>query len=157
MDKIADFGQQWLLNNSDKYRLEIVYENDMEQVFVQLRDLNTNKCTVFDADNIFAQVHEFAKKHDDITTYVIRMDGDTCNGSAQDCARWYCKRKGIKLFIEPHPDDSLELYAQIDNSNVLTPVAYFENDTDIETAYELFFTEYLLEQDNPDYAIAEVS
>ena len=71
MDKIADFGQQWLLNNSDKYRLEIVYENDMEQVFVQLRDLNTNKCTVFDADNIFAQVHEFAKKHDDITTYVI--------------------------------------------------------------------------------------
>lgn len=158
-DKIADFGERWLLENYDKSRLEIEYNNDMERVFIQLKDTQTGSCTVFDADNIFAQVHEFvSKKHDDVTTYVIHMGDECYKGSAQDCARWYCNHKGIKLFIEPDAEDTLTLYAQIGNDKVLTLIAYFENgDNDIETTYKLFFTEFLLEQENPDYAIAELS
>ena len=54
-------------------------------------------------------------------------------------------------------DNSSVLLAAFPDSDMLTHIAYFENDYDIETGYGLFFSEYMLECDNPDYELTEIS
>lgn len=166
MTKNADLGQELLLRENATHTLEIEYNTDIEQVFIQLRNKADGKCVVLDADSIFEQAYDvLTEKHDNITTqYAIHMaDGETFTGEPEDIARRYCKRRHVKLYIEPNMDKGAEdnssvLLAAFPDKDMLTHVAYFENgDYDIETAYALFFSEYLLECDNPDYELTEIS
>ena len=153
MTKKADLGRELLLSENATHSLEVEYNNDMEQIFIQLR----NK-----ADDIIT------KKHDDIMTlYVIHMVvGNEFTGTPEDIARWYCKLHDIKLYIEPDnngkenllwasfPDEDTGKH----NSNTVTHIAYFENgECDFEAGYRLFFHEYMLEVDNPDYELTALS
>ena len=166
-DKTADLGQELLLSENATHTLEVEYNNDMEQIFIQLRNKTDGKCIVLDADSIFEQAYNIlTKKHDDITAqYVIHMGCETFTGEPEDIARWYCLQKGIKLYIEPNLDKGAEenssiLLAAFPDRDILTHIAYFENgkdDNNIETGYRLFFHEYMLEPDNPDYELTEIS
>ena len=169
MVKKADLGQELLLSENATHSLEIEYNRDMEQVFIQLRDKKTDKCVVLDAESIFTQAYDvLTKTRNDVVTfsqYVIHMKGETFKGTQEDIARWYCKRRYVKLYIEPNTDgEGFMLWAMFpdkltsehDNHNC-THIAYFENDCDIESGYRLFFSEYMLECDNPDYELAELS
>lgn len=160
MTKNADLGQELLLRENATHTLEIEYNTDMEQIFIQLRNKADGKCVVLDADSIFEQAYDvLTKKHE----ICIRMDGKTFTGEPEDIARWYCKHRHVKLYIEPNMDNGAEdnssvLLAAFPNKDMLTHIAYFENgDYDIETAYALFFSEYMLECDNPDYELTEIS
>lgn len=164
MTKKADLGQELLLRENATHTLEIEYNTDMEQVFIQLRNKANGKCVVLDADSIFEQAYDvLTQKHDNIATqYAIHMDGETFTGEPEDIARWYCKRRHVRLYIEPNMDAGAEdnssvLLAAFPDSDMLTHIAYFENDYDIETGYGLFFSEYMLECDNPDYELTEIS
>ena len=167
MTRKADLGQEMLLRENATQTLEIELNRDMEQVFIQLRNKANGKCVVLDADSIFEQAYDvLTQKHDNIATqYAIHMDGETFTGEPEDIARWYCKRRNVKLYIEPDMDAGTEdnssvLLAAFPDKDMLTRIAYFENgDYDVETAYALFFSEYLLEcnqPDNPDYELGEV-
>lgn len=165
-DKKADLGEQLLLNENAKHTLEVEYNTDMEQVFIQLRNKADGKCTVLNADSIFEQAYDFlTKKHENIMTqHTIRMDdGEAFTGEPEDIARWYCKLKHVKLYIEPNMDNGAEknssvLLGAFPDRDTLTHIAYFENgDDDVETAYRLFFSEYMLECYNPDYELTELS
>ena len=164
MTKNADLGQELLLRENATHTLEIEYNTDMEQVFIQLRNKADGKCVVLDADSILEQAYDvLTKKHE----ICIQMDSETFTGEPEDIARWYCKRRHVNLYIEPNMDAGAEynrsvLLAALPDSDMLTHIAYFENDDDnhIENAYRLFFLEYLLEGDkpnNPDYELEEVS
>ncbi len=165
MTRKADLGQEMLLRENATHTLECEINRDMEQVFIQLRNYNTGECTVLNADNILEQAYDvLTQKHDNIATqYAIHMDGETFTGEPEDIARWYCKRRHVRLYIEPNMDAGAEdnssvLLAAFPDSDMLTHIAYFENgDYDIETAYALFFSEYMLEGDNPDYELTELS
>ena len=168
-DRKADLGRELLLSENATHTLEVEYNNDMEQIFIQLRNKADDKCTVLDADSILEQAYDIiTKKHDDIMTqYVIHMAvGNEFTGTPEDIARWYCKLHDIKLYIEPDnngkenllwasfPDEDTGKH----NSNTVTHIAYFENDEcDIEAGYRLFFHEYMLEADNPDYELTALS
>lgn len=162
MTKKADLAKELLLNENATHTLECEINRDMEQVFIQLRNKADGKCVVLDADSIFEQAYDvLTKKHE----ICIQMDGETFTGEPEDVARWYCKRKHVKLYIEPNMDAGTEdnssvLLAAFPDKDMLTHIAYFENgDYDVETAYTLFFSEYLLEcnqPDNPDYELGEV-
>ena len=165
-DKKADLGEQMLLDENAKHTLEIEYNKDMEQIFVQLRNKESNECIVLDADSILEQAYDIITKKNDGTQarYFIHMaDGNEFTGTPEDIARWYCKYRHMKLYIEPDTDgdkNSSVLLAAFPYSNTRTHIAYFENgldDNDIETGYRLFFYEYLLEPDNPDYELTEIS
>lgn len=165
MTKKADLGQELLLRKNATHTLEIEYNTDMGQVFIKLRNKKNSKCVVLDADSILEQAYDvLTEKHDDITTlYAIHMDGETFTGEPEDIARWYCKHRHVKLYIEPNMDKGAEdnssvLLAAFPDSDMLTHIAYFENgDYDIETAYALFFSEYMLEGENHDYELTKLS
>ena len=172
-DKNAYLGQQMLLDENQKFKLETEYDYDSERIFVQLRNKESDECIVLDADNIFAQVFDVlnkkAEKHDDtITQYVIHSCGVSFNGSPEDVARWYCKLHDIKLYIEPDTDGKQNLFVLWASfpdkdtgkhyNDAVTHIAYFEDgECDIEAGYRLFFHEYMLEADNPDYELTALS
>ena len=57
-------------------------------------------------------------------------------------------------------NDALTLFAIFEKGDALFPVAEFEkdaDDSDIETGYKLFFTKYMLTDDEPDFTITELS
>ena len=172
-DKTAYLGEQMLLDENQKFKLETEYDYDGERIFIQLRNKENDECIVLDADNIFAQAFDIfsekAGKHDDVMTPFVIRSGCACfKGSPEDVARWYCKRNGIRLYIEPDNDGKENLFVLWasfpdedtgeHNSNTVTHIAYFENgECDIEAGYRLFFHEYMLEVDNPDYSLAAQS
>ncbi len=97
MTEKADLGQELLLRENATHTLEIEYNRDMEQVFIQIRNKSDGKCVVLDADSIFEQAYDvLKKKHDEKTEQFlirIRMDGEIFIGEPEDIARLYCKRK----------------------------------------------------------------
>lgn len=166
MVKKADLGQELLLSDNVTHTLEVEYNNDMEQIFIQLRNKANGECTVLNADSIFEQAYDTITKKNNSTQarYVIHMaDGNEFTGTPEDIARWYCKHRHMKLYIEPNMDgneNSFVLLAAFPYSYTLTHIAYFENgldDNDIEGGYRLFFTEFLRGGDSPDYELTEIS
>lgn len=73
----------------------------------------------------------------------------TTKRTRADIARAYCRREGIKLYIEPDKENELALWASWTScpsisNKILSFIAYFTDfedrrDTDIESAYSLFF------------------
>ena len=162
--KIADLGEQFLLTHNDTYKLETEYDFDGERVFIQLTNKDNGDCTVFDGSDIFRQVYEFISKgstEQQEKQYRLSMNGQDFTGTAEDIARWYCKHENIKLYIEPDTlenDGSFILWGQFQNNKTGTLISYFEKDeTDIESAYRLFFNDYMLHVDNAGYSIADLS
>lgn len=159
-NKAAEKGQQFLLDNHEKYILNVEYDFDGERIFIQLNNKVNGDCTVFDGSDIFRQVYEFISTTQ-VKHYRLSMNGEDFKGTAEDIARWYCKHQNIKLFIEPDAkgkDDSTILWAHFQDAEEGTLIAYFENcSKDIETAYRLFFYEYMLQVDDPDFCIADLS
>lgn len=105
--------------------------------------------------------------------YVINWNGKTFRGSPEDVARWYCKQRSIKLYVEPNPINEqcfILLAAFLEGRRMdyvdgklqpvshLTDIGLFENcDYDVESAYRLFFREYMLEEDDCDYELGVAS
>lgn len=156
-NQAAEKGVQFLLDNHEKCRLEVEYDFDGERIFIQLTDKDSGTCTVFDGSDIFRQVHEFISRQEKL--YKLTLNGQDFTGTAEDVARWYCKQKGIKLYILPNnlENDALTLFAVFEKDDALMDIAQFEFDNnDIEVGYKLFFTEYMLKADKPDFTIVEL-
>ena len=162
--KIADSGEHFLLSHEDTYRLETEYDFDGERVFFKLTNKDNGDCTIFNGSDIFRQVYEFISKgstKQQEKQYRLSMNGQDFTGTAEDIARWYCKHENIKLYIEPEDesqDSTINLWGQFQNNNECTLIAYFEDiPKDIESAYRLFFNDYMLHVDNAGYSITDLS
>lgn len=82
--------------------------------------------------------------------YTIAMNGNAITGTAEDVARWYCKQKGIKLYIITTCNVPY-LWAQFPKADNRTYIACFEDfEDDIENGYKLFFSEFLSEENTDD-------
>lgn len=158
-NQMTEKGEQFLLDNHEKCRLEVEYDFDGERIFIQLTDKDSGTCTVFDGSDIFRQVHEFVSREKE-KHYRLTLDGQDFTGTAEDVARWYCKQKGIKLYIEPREDNdipALWVLGRPIDSYVPDYVDMFKEKTPgFEDGYRLFFTEYMLHAHNPDFAIVEL-
>lgn len=161
---IADLGEKFLLSHEDTYKLETEYDFDGERVFIQLKNNDNGDCTVFDSSDIFRQVYEFINKGStgqQEKQYRLSMNGEDFTGTAEEVARWYCKHENIKLYMEPDTlenDGSFLLWGHFQHKKQGTFISYFENDeTDIESAYRLFFNDYMLQLDDAGYRIVELS
>lgn len=163
--KNTDLGEQFLLSHESTYRLETMYDFDGKRVFIQLNNKDNGDCTVLDASDIFRQVYEFINKgssEKQEKQYKLTMNGEDVKGTAEDIARWYCKHEDIKLYIEAEDeskDSPIILWALFQNNDKGTLISYFEenDEKDIEGGYRLFFNEYMLEVDDANYTIAELS
>ena len=159
-NQVAEKGEQFLLDNHEKYRLEVEYDFDGERIFIQLTDKDSGTHTVFNGSDIFRQVHEFVSRAQE-KHYKLTLNGQDFTGTAEDVARWYCKQKGIKLYIEPREDNGMPAlftwgrkpldYSTPDYVDVLK-----EKIPGFEDGYRLFFTSYMLETDNTDFTIMEL-
>ena len=116
-----------------------------------------------DMTAIYEQVAQFINTdaRNDENHYRIEMDnGATFTGTAGDIARWYCLQENIRLYISPVEENQTDLRvaAQFKGTEFLTHIAYFEKEmsTDIETAYCLFFKEYLQDSENSNFKIVEL-
>ena len=105
--------------------------------------------------------------------YVIRWHGQAFKGSPEDVARWYCKRKGIKLYIDESPngsyllnmispDNTIQKYVdgKLQDVQCVADVAGEDYNFDFEHGYRLFFTDWLAEEageSDADFELGEVS
>ncbi|MBQ7220741.1 MAG: hypothetical protein IJS28_07165 [Synergistaceae bacterium] len=90
--------------------------------------------------------------------YKITLDSKSFIGTEADVARWYCKQKDIKLYIEPeNGSGALVVYARMEETDGLTLVAHLDvfRGTDIETSYKMFFREYMQTKEEPDFVLTE--
>lgn len=161
-DKTTDLGEQYLLDNYEKCRLEVEYDYDCDEVFIQLRDMSRGTCTVLDGSDIFRQVQEFVSrqaKNEPSKRYRIELNDEAFMGTAEDVARWYCKQKSIKLLMDGGDGVPPTLYAHLPNVKSLSPKEIYtfdiEEDVDFEAGYRMFFSEYMLKANNPDYCLTE--
>lgn len=90
--------------------------------------------------------------------YQVLIDNRLYTGTAEDIARCYCLQKGIKLYIDQLERKTLGLYALFPQKNTLTKITSFDKgeDTDIESGYRLFFSDYLREGAAPDCKVFEL-
>lgn len=161
INQAAELGEQFLLDNYEKCRLEVEYDFDGERIFIQLTDKDSGTCTVFDGSDIFRQVHEFISRTQE-KHYRLTLNGQDFTGTAEDVARWYCKQKGIKLYIEPREDNGIPALftwgrKPLDYSTPDYVDMFKEKIPGFEDGYRLFFTESMLTDDEPDFTITELS
>ena len=91
--------------------------------------------------------------------YKITFDGKSFTGTGADVARWYCKQKGIKLFIIPEDgSNALMLGILQKDGDAIYCSDYFESDKDVdlEAGYQLFFTDCMQTNKEPDFVLVEV-
>ena len=162
-NQAAEKGEQFLLDNHEKCRLEVEYDFDGERIFIQLTDKDSETCTVLDGSDIFRQVHEFVSREnrEQEKHYRLTLNGQDFTGTAEDVARWYCKQKGIKLYIEPREDNDVPALftwerKPLDYSTPDYVDMFKEKIPGFEDGYRLFFTSYMLHAHNPDFAIVEL-
>ena len=94
----------------------------------------------------------------DSKTYRITLDGKSYTGTGADVARWYCKQKGIKLFIIPEDgSNTLMLGIMQKDGDAINCSDYFDDNevVDLEAGYQLFFTDWMQTSEDADFVLAE--
>ena len=156
MNAKATEGERMLIERKDKYSLDLVYAPETKFIgltlYEECEDGTLEVVTDLDLSSIFEQVADAIKANErEYYCFLWKNDEKSSfSGTPEDVAHWYCQHEGIKLFIENSANDtaSYALYAIFPDSksDEYTCIAAFEaRPHDIETAYELFFSEYLAE------------
>lgn len=78
--------------------------------------------------------------------YKFRINNTDFEGSKSDVARFYCLMNGVKLYTLPDDDNPLHfsLYAIFkEQPDSLVYIVTLDGIIDLETAYSLFFEDYI--------------
>jgi len=65
---LVECGKEFLLDNQERYQLNCEYDNDAEQIYIQLSDKFTGEETVFDASDILKQVFFWIVRNEKINS-----------------------------------------------------------------------------------------
>ena len=149
-------GRQLLIEKADKYRLILINDtecdNEIDMVLSERQEDGTTEILDnFDMSSIFEQVVDMIEANER-EVYLFYWNGQekpAFGGTPQDVARWYCGQEGIKLYTDTTTDPIVHkgLFATFpDRPNERSYIAAFVDmpDDDIETAYKLFCTSYLM-------------
>ena len=162
----AQQGKAFLEKHSD-YRLVLCTTGEATPQLILTHDTGYDEFTRLldlDMSNVYEQVGSWLMRNQpewlnpqpqqpQSQLYTLEfLDGEKITGTPADIACRYCSHEGIKLFIDDIPDEGLQIDALFPGAKACTYIACFEDgDTnDLETAYRLFFTEYL--NDRPEGA-----